>query len=299
MPPKKKARKSAAPSTQVAEPLVHISQARENAGKRFKLKKKRGVNYDVEQNVREIRAILATNAEIFDRCMGSMGERKGNQYHVKFKWVGFGLVRAIQSGNYIQFVTSHGENGDTIEMKALMKLPDGLDGTIVHKYMAEPFSMYIDYGAFFEKSLLLDNEVLEPFLAKLKEHLMSIQVCLGEVETCVMEPLRDIDFLKGIFGVELDLPDDNSLKANPCSCPSGVHGILDGCMNCTKTFKGHKYPVGTQHYSQVQQCTSFHCSGYNVLKQIYCVAGRHEHRFDIGDEGERLRLKTFLDFLEI
>ena len=48
-------------------------------------------NDDVEQNIREIRAILITNAEIFDRCMGS---RKQDSYSV-FTRYSFDLVSVI------------------------------------------------------------------------------------------------------------------------------------------------------------------------------------------------------------
>jgi len=52
--------------------MEYVNHIRENAGKHFAHagKKKDGVdNYDIEQNVREIRALLKINAEFFSRCI--------------------------------------------------------------------------------------------------------------------------------------------------------------------------------------------------------------------------------------
>ena len=52
------------------EPLDQVSKAREELGALLISDKKNGaVNFDIEQNIREIRAILKMNAEIFDRCI--------------------------------------------------------------------------------------------------------------------------------------------------------------------------------------------------------------------------------------
>ena len=73
MPPKKKSKASSPPAPKVPdEPMEYVNHIRENAGKCFAHvgKKKEGVdNYDIEQNVREIRALLKINAYYFSRCI--------------------------------------------------------------------------------------------------------------------------------------------------------------------------------------------------------------------------------------
>lgn len=50
-------------------PSEEISQSRDLVAKSLMPDDTEQTNYDIEQNVREIRAILTTNAEIFDRIM--------------------------------------------------------------------------------------------------------------------------------------------------------------------------------------------------------------------------------------
>ena len=68
------------------------------------------------------------------------------------------------------------------------------------QYKAEPLNTFIDYDAFFQRALMLHEDVLEPFLAKLKHHIQSIHVCMGGIESWLLEPKRNIEFLE-----EMDL----------------------------------------------------------------------------------------------
>jgi hypothetical protein len=71
-------------------------------------------------------------------------------------------------------------------MTPLSKLPAGIDDIFVPN--RKPIGKFIDFEALFEKSLILHDDVLGPFLEILKEHLLSsVQVCLGEIETWLME----------------------------------------------------------------------------------------------------------------
>ena len=72
MPPKKKGKNE--PKDPV-DPLEYVNHIREEVGKRFVTTGRNNVNLDIEQNVREIRALLNINDEIFGRCM-SMGDGK-------------------------------------------------------------------------------------------------------------------------------------------------------------------------------------------------------------------------------
>ena len=50
--------------------------------------------------------------------------------------------------------------------------------------------------------------LLSPFLVKLKDHLESVQVCLGEVDSWLMDVKSNTEFLESTFGVSLETPGD-------------------------------------------------------------------------------------------
>src|SRR5210317_1411594 len=81
------------------EPLDQLSNKREEVGELIKQAKvadcnnNSAVNYDIEHNIREIRAILKMNAEILDRCMEFMTE-DGADWSAFFERVTYDLVTA-------------------------------------------------------------------------------------------------------------------------------------------------------------------------------------------------------------
>ena len=105
MPPKKKAKKSAPKEPE--DPLEYANHIREEAGKRFnKSIKKKNVNLDIEQNIREIRALLKINDEIFERCMSAEWTHvKYIKTLVTFTRYGFDVVKVRPSGTGTQFGT--------------------------------------------------------------------------------------------------------------------------------------------------------------------------------------------------
>ncbi|KAL9191269.1 hypothetical protein ACHAXT_000975 [Thalassiosira profunda] len=290
MPPKKKAKKS---KTQPpAEPLDLIDQVREKAGNRLKSKKK-NVNYDIEQNVREIRAILATNGEIFDRCSGSMNELdvedlEANCYCVSFTRVGFNNVKIYydEDEDVTRVITCPVHSEQSFDMKALLGPPDGISDIIIVKQMAK-FDAFVDYELLFERALLLHEDVLEPVLAKIKDRLMSVQVCLGKIEGWVIEPQTVTNFLEESFGKKLECGED---EMTYCECPEGSHCKDDLCGSCGIGFERHG------RYYSYSSC-AFMCNGFKVLKECDTADGRHDMAFNVVKESERQRLTKFLEFL--
>ena len=174
------------------EPLDQLSNKREEVGELIKqatvadCTNNSAVNYDIEQNIREIRAILKMNAEILDRCMEFMEETELDYDDVNgadstswFKRITYDLVTARAWNDGTQVITHPVRTTKEFNTTPLSKLPKGLDDIFVSRKMTgDNLSSFIDFEAFFEKSLMLHETVLEQFLPRLKEHLMSIQVCL-------------------------------------------------------------------------------------------------------------------------
>ena len=103
-------------------------------------------------------------------------------------------------------------------VKPLTELPANLRNVFVVQYKAEPLNTFmlslgfIDFDAFFQSALVLHEDVLEPFLAKLKHHIKSIHVCLGEIESWLLEPKSNIEFLEETFELELELLGNGDLE---------------------------------------------------------------------------------------
>jgi hypothetical protein len=242
MPPKKKAKLSS--SNVPEDPIEFVGHIRNESGKRFSTtKRSKGEhNSDIEQNVREVRALLKINAEIFGRCMESrvlvdddedstddedwtssddsddscflsVHEAVNRARYAKglglltFKRSDFAEVTVRQcptNAAVTELITVQERDQEAFSMKPLLELPAGLNDLFVVKYQAAPYHDFIDYDDFFKTAIMLHDDVLEPFLVKLKQHLESIQVCLGEIESWLLEPKSNIQFLEETFGKKLE-----------------------------------------------------------------------------------------------
>jgi hypothetical protein len=107
-----------------------------------------------------------------------------------------------------ELITVQERDQEAFSMKPLLELPAGLNDLFVVKYQAAPYHDFINYDDFFKTAIMLHDDVLEPFLVKLKQHLESIQVCLGEIESWLLEPKSNIQFLEETFGKKLDILTD-------------------------------------------------------------------------------------------
>ena len=302
MPPKKRAKKS---PTEPEDPLEYANYIREEAGKRFSksIKKKKNVNLDIEQNIREIRALLKINDEIFERCMSAEWTcgKQHDKTLVVFTRYAFDVVKVRPYNALTQFITEPQCSKKEFDMKSLSELPTGIDGLFVAKYQVEPFTMFIDYKAFFECVLMLSDEILEPFLAKLKSHIESIHICLGEIESWLLEPKSNIDFIEETFGEALDIPTAADITPKQCACPTGTHPGTEECMKCGKQLDMHRQPkhgscnLCPSSYGSYTS-TRFHCKKYVVLKECN-EPGVFHKTFEIAKKSEQKKLKKFLEFM--
>jgi hypothetical protein len=236
MPPKKKAKLSS--SNEPEDPIDFVGHIRNESGKRFSTtnRNKGEHNSDIEQNVREVRALLKINAEIFGRCMvsrvlvdddedctddescTSSDDSDDSCFQSRaryakelglltFKRSDFAEVTVRQcptNAAVTELITVQERDQEAFSMKPLLELPAGLNDLFVVKYQAAPYHDFIDYDDFFKTAIMLHDDVLEPFLVKLKQHLESIQVCLGEIESWLLEPKSNIQFLEETFGKKLE-----------------------------------------------------------------------------------------------
>ena len=286
MPPKKKSKKSTTPKTKKKplEPLEHLSEVRERAVKvLIKSEKNENVNYDIEQNIREIRAILATNTEIFDICMTYLDNYHdpgdGNMY--VFERVNFNLIKTIPDENN-KFVVIPSRTELAFDMSSLINPPSGLEDIIIIKRI----SKFIDYTKAYESALLLHDDILEPVLAKIKDKLMDIQVCLGKIDTWVIEPQKCLHFLENTFGkyFECNRRQYESYGIWKVSCSCEIPEVY-----LHPTFRELDIRCGS-------------CRGdiyTHNLKEFENVESKYEATFDIRKEKEQNRLIKLLELLDM
>ncbi len=306
------------PLSDQLDPLEQVSKAREELGELLTPdKKSAAVNFDIEQNIREIRAILKMNAEILNRCKKFISAPSGHSFvaalltkarsygthTTTFSRIRFAEVQVRKMRNVgTQFITRPIRDKQSFDTKPLSKLPKELDDIVVkHNMTEEKLKNFIDFEKFFNKSLILHDSVLSSFLPKLKEHLMTIQVCLGRIDSWVIqEPQVAIGFLDATFGKEIDIPDDNAvLGPHQCKCKS--HPAYQLCLKCGKTLISHTVHGGKMLCnieSVGGEDQFFTCEVYQVLNQVK-VKGKHETSFDITNVNEQMRLKKFLEFISI
>ena len=132
--------------------------------------------------------------------------------------------------------------------------------------------------------MLLHDDVLEPILAKLKDKLMDIQVCLGKIDAWVMEPQKCLHFLEETFGryFECNRRQYESISNVSCTCDipevylhPTFHELDIRCGSCRSDIYTHD------------------------LKEFENVYSKYEASFDIRKEKEQKRLIKLLELLEM
>ncbi len=307
MPPKKKRKSSGAPK-EPEEPLEFVTHVRDKAQKRF-VSRRKNINYDIEQNVREIRALLNINSEIFGRVMGAASNYSSGSKTATLTRYGFDVVKVRQSGGKAEFITEAAVSTKAFSIDALLNLPADLTGVLVVQYQAAPFGNFVDYDAFFRSALMLHDDILEPFLVKLKDHVESIHVLLGEMESWLLEAQRKIEFIESTFDKKLEAPSADNLHVEEvvdCSCV-GTHSDYVHCLRCGQYFCRHIVLPGSN--SVRRHCThggvserSFSCHKGEVprihILTKYDDAGKFEKTFQIATESDQAKLKKFLDYMD-
>jgi hypothetical protein len=321
MPPKKKAKLPSSndphESNELEDPAEFIGYIRNEGGKRFSpTKRSKGDrNSDIEQNVREVRALLKINAEIFGRCM----ENQLDPYydtevveHYTFARYDFSKVSVHQhpsDEDRTELITEQQRSLKAFCLKSLCELPAGLNDLFVVKYQAAPYQAFVDYDALFKTAIVLHDDVLEPFLVKLKQHLESIQVCLGEIESWLLEPKSNIQFLDKTFGTKLkNLPETPLINDYTCSHADPWNYIHSGGMPstsvCARCFNKIGAHTASCHSFQFYKFICSDGKGYfktgqpscQVLK-VYKQSGKFETEFNIASTNDQNKLKKFIEFI--
>eukprot|EP00574_Skeletonema_japonicum_P003398 CAMPEP_0201730322 /NCGR_PEP_ID=MMETSP0593-20130828/21743_1 /ASSEMBLY_ACC=CAM_ASM_000672 /TAXON_ID=267983 /ORGANISM="Skeletonema japonicum, Strain CCMP2506" /LENGTH=233 /DNA_ID=CAMNT_0048222833 /DNA_START=138 /DNA_END=839 /DNA_ORIENTATION=- len=214
---------------------------------------------------------------------------------------GFDVVKVRQSGEKTEFVTEAAVSSKAFLIDALLHLPANLTSVLVVQYQDAPYSNLIDYNAFFRSALMLHDDILEPFLVKLKDHVESIHVLLGEMESWLLESQRKIEFIESTFDKKLEAPSAGDLyveqtfdcdclvqhqhyeKCLRCGCDFYTHSIINSNRFCKGLFSGERFSCKKGRGPKIYILTK-----YDDAKQT----------FEIATESDQAKLKKFLDYMD-
>jgi hypothetical protein len=158
----------------------------------------------IEHSISVIRAILAVNSTIFSRCMKHAEVKGLTRKKTQLTRFGFETIKTRQEGSKLELVTQAGRFVQTFDTHHLSTPPSGFDEILVVNY--KPFTVFVDFEDLFCKTLLLNDDALEFLLPKLKEHLESVQVCLGELDEWALQTVNNVSFIKSVFEKECTMP---------------------------------------------------------------------------------------------
>lgn len=249
MPPKKK-RKQAAPKK--LTPEEHRAKCREAAVQKLKAHA-RSLRLDEEDLDRlsdSVRALIEMNQEIWGRCKQSKVDVKYTE-EITFYRIGYFSVQVTTPISDGQLIFTTSSELMTNDFPGLPSIPSILLDFV--SVLPPTDAVFPDYEAFFGKAILLNDEILAPFLAIVKEHLKSVQVYLGKIESWLLEPSHAISFINEQFGLELNLP-----EITGCNDSCTVHHKYSAGEVCIKCFKPRSRHNSVQSSSSYSRSISKH-----------------------------------------
>jgi hypothetical protein len=162
----------------------------------------------IEKHIRAIKATLESKKDLWGQCKGALRGEKGT-YVSKFARTGFVNVHVFTENDTVIFSTKTERSEKSFDTKPLAAIAVELGGIFEVKYDEDCF---VDYDLLLERAQLLHEDVLRPFLVKLKEQLQSVISCLFEILSWLNESKSHLQFLSSTFEKELEIPEDGALK---------------------------------------------------------------------------------------
>ena len=265
-------------------------------------------NGNLELTICAVKALVATNHEIFNRIMGSLTYDGING--TVFRRYGFERVKVRNVQSKTQFTTFAEYSTMTFDLSLLKRLPAALN-ILQPVYQAKMLGFFIEYEHIFQRALgALHEDVLLPFLAQLKRHLESIQVCLGEVDSWLLDVETNLRFINSTFAKKVENIGDVTVYATltPGDCfVAGTDRCLSNqpCLNCYSLLHMHQCElIGGNYYRRCihpQQLVHGFPSFYSYRKEeilLECnFVGNLEVSFDISQDTEQARLLRLLEFM--
>lgn len=162
----------------------------------------------IEKHIRSVKATLEEKKDLWKQCGAALRGEKGT-YVSKFERTAFVHVHVFTENDTAVFSTKAEQSEKFFDTKPLAAIPPELAGIFEVKYDDDCF---VDYELLLQRVQLLHEEVLGPFLVKMKEHLESVIACLTEVQNWLNESASHIKFISSTFDKDLEIPENEELK---------------------------------------------------------------------------------------
>jgi hypothetical protein len=257
----------------------------------------------IDYLISSTKAVIELNQEIWERCVGSI-ECKPGKGGLRFQRTAFAVINVASesqaSVKQTKFTTT--AESQTKAFGTLPSLPSVLTDYVVYK--PDTDVAFPDYIKLLKSSLLLREDVLPTFLAKLKQHLEDVQVFLGGIDSWLMDPQGCIDFMQEHFGMT------PAILQQKTYCSSYLckvtHDALSICKTCNRAYNTHRH----QRYAHAEVYTHY-CLGTGnpfggsfelaapptVLKTIN-LPSDHSATFKIDQPDQQRKLLKFIEYVE-
>jgi len=187
-------------------------------------------------------ALVNSNNEIWGQCKGNLHHKNqpcsqlNDKAALKFNCVGFHVVEVLpemnrqndKKGNIVIWTQCSMQS----KTFSVPHLPH-----ILSTFVPAPINKngMLQYSEYLKRSFSLDDSILIPFLANLKDHLEEFQVFLGKVESWLMGSSRSAIFIQNTFSVAIEVLEKK-------------HSIATRCIHCGELARYHKRKNDEQWY---------------------------------------------------
>lgn len=283
------------------DPIQFLEQARQKADEKLKLQcdnSNQNIKHDLHFLLRSTNDLITTNEEIWARCKADRCTIQNNDplllvfsrhsFKVRCKtydndvsitvqpeviWKDFGPPPTMPSD--LMILSTLGQSKILLDNSSL---------TEKFEQFPEEFRLLLQ-----EQAGLLNEAALIPFLLKMKDHLESLHVYLGTIESWLLMESCHAQFLKDLTGLEVSIPKEKTLIwCDGAEC-SAEHPQWSRCSSCCKPLKDHtkrrRRGAYSKHYCPPptynkerasQQIGQFQHYPGGAVQTLLCVPFWHE-----------------------
>lgn len=184
--------------------------------------------------------------------------------------------------HFVVFKSFPAYEEEEFDITSLIKLPPELDGILCTKTYK---SGLIKYDSLFEMSYVLHDTVLIPFLANLKNHLLSVKSCLTDIHEWLHKTPTNLFFIERAFGIGTVQRAEHSAKVNPLCANCGCRYSQHDTASCSRKIccPGHSGWPFKRSYAL-------------VLKWFF-IDTKINETFDVSNQNQRSRLLKLIEYL--
>ena len=306
--------------------LHYLASIRSMVKEQITDRRDQGVTGNIEQNVRAIQALLKSNEGIYNRCKGHI--ESGTDEKTTFTKANHTVVDAHHDEvtSMFQFVTYPDQCRLEFDTSPLSFVPFSLkvgDVSFGLRYIGSVDSnesSFIDYTALFKSLIMLYDDMLGPYLVKLKNHLETVHTCLTKIDDWLSVPSSNMGYLQQTFGEEKLQVSNKTIKH---FCIEGSHQDNEVCFQCEGRFDQHN--VEERKVTSIEgghrrlcphpedkdlpyfmcskcdadsesQCPHYRVEALYVLREFNC-SGTFGATFDISEAKGCAQLENFVKFI--